>query len=412
MKIKKSTAVMLCVILIMLSGCTKREKVDMSGITSEEVESTSEEAENKKDYDISTAKGGLRESLDIPEVWQEDLATSGGSGSTVRIYAEVIVPDVTGVNVMETKPKEVNQGFWDEYINGMEFDEVYSIESEEAKGNFTEKELEMLSYKGDGYVAIRNGVRYVISAYKEVNSELIECVPFSYGDFIKDREVKELSLGWQGYMAGYDVDNRCHISEDTLEETFYDELGQLGISDMRIEEINILRWYITEKDDRETNYYDGYSVLFAKNIDGIDVADRYAYFNNIFEFSGEEGMPEVGYIDEYSQEYVRFYINDEGIISMEYNAPRYISEIKAENVKLLDFEQVKEIYREIITNSKADRENIILLRKLELKYFAIPNEEDTNVQNIVPVWILSDGDTQSERFIIINAIDGSVIQLL
>ncbi|MDE6025590.1 MAG: hypothetical protein K2G45_09060 [Lachnospiraceae bacterium] len=404
MKIKKISIMIMCVIMATVSGCTKREKVDMSDVSSVGTD-------NNEEYEISTDKGSIRESLGVPEIWQEDLATSRGGGSTVRIYAEVIVPDVTGVNVVETKPKEVNREFWEEYINALDFDEVYPIESEEAKGKFTQKELEILSYKGDGYVATRNNVRYVISANKVSYSDVIECDTFTNHDFIRGREVDSVVLGWDEYKGNSTV-NRCSIPEDKLEETFYGELKKLGISDMSISEITQLHWDVTELDGTEENYLDGYSVLFTKKIDGIDVADRYAYFDNIFEFSEEDGMPEVKYVDEYFQEYIRIYINDEGIIYMEYNLPSYISAIKAENVKLLDFEQVKEIYRDIITNSKADRESIILLKKLELAYFALPNEDDEAVRAIVPVWILSDGDVQSQRFIIINAIDGSVIQLL
>lgn len=411
MKYNKIFAAGLCIILITLSGCAKREKVDMSDITSEGTASTMGDAE----YNVSTDKGHIKESLGVSDVWQEDLTTSDGGGATVRIYAEVVVPDVAGVNVMETKPKEVNGEFWEEYINKMGFDEAYPYDIEKAEELFTSDELGELAYKGDGYLATRNTVRYVISCYKisygEKNNEVLECAPFRFREFIRDREVEGVGIGFDDYKSNSAV-NRCSIPEDNLEETLYGELDKLGISDMGISEITQLHWGITEVDGTEENYLDGYSVLFSRNIGGIDVVERDSYFNNIFNFREDKDTPEVKYVDEYFHEYVRIYINDEGIIYMEYNNPRYISAVKAENVKLLDFEQVKDVYRNVIANSEVDRESIVLLKKLEFAYFALPNEDDITVHTIIPVWILSDGDAQSERFIIINAIDGSVIQLL
>ncbi|MDE6026224.1 MAG: hypothetical protein K2G45_12330, partial [Lachnospiraceae bacterium] len=387
-KYKKITVILMCALLITAVGCSKRKSVDMGDITSEATENTGE-------YEISTDKSSIKESLGVPDVWQEDIATSVGDSATVRIYAEVIVPDISDVKVLEVKQKEADREFWEPYINKMGFDEIqylgnYFDDEATIRAKLAKEGCAGVVYSGEGYLAKRNNLCYIVSFSKEGLLHILTCEPCDRSKFPQ----------------------KCSIEFDALEQTVYDELEKMGITGFKMASIHDTAYHEIKMDGSGMGAAvdGGYVVTLEKCVDGVRIASRDYFHNNIFDFKEREDASEVTYLAEYAEEFIRLEINDEGIVYMEYFAPSDVTEIKASNVKLLDFEQVQQVYRNIIINSQVDKESIVLLKKLEFAYFKVPSKDDVDTGSIIPVWILSDGESDCTRFIIINAIDGTVFQ--
>lgn len=86
--------------------------------------------------------------------------------------------------------------------------------------------------------------------------------------------------------------------------------------------------------------------------------------------------------------------------------PFAIMDVVVGNVDLLDFEQIKELFRTIIQNSSA--ENVVTLNVLELKYIMMYDTNNSKEFSIIPAWFLS-SNVDNNANIVINAVDGSLI---
>lgn len=94
-----------------------------------------------------------------------------------------------------------------------------------------------------------------------------------------------------------------------------------------------------------------------------------------------------------------------------------ITKILNENVPVLDFDQIKNRIREIVTYGCSWKEDTtssstLVISEVALSHVMIPKINDQKVRLLAPVWIVYyTADDDIETVFGINAIDGSVADL-
>lgn len=109
-----------------------------------------------------------------------------------------------------------------------------------------------------------------------------------------------------------------------------------------------------------------------------------------------------------------FLITDEGLLVGEIYNPKIRGELLAENVELLDFDQVVKQGINQIKNLYADKGSSIekfevRVKTIELSYAYMQSPENPDEYIMIPVWDFKSGDNGT-IYVTINAIDGSVVE--
>lgn len=175
----------------------------------------------------------------------------------------------------------------------------------------------------------------------------------------------------------------------------------------------------------ETMYSPFYQLTFIRGIDGIASTYELRYFTN------DDNAETIYY------ERIYIYINDNGIVAIEWNSPLVKKEVLNDNVGLLQFD---EIMQEAIKNLPLIASKDVTLKKdhseinidqIRLGYMQVKLKNRPNEFMFIPVWdffgtsknhysemipgwtIDEDGwlclDNLAKSYVTINAIDGSVI---
>ncbi|MDE6026228.1 MAG: hypothetical protein K2G45_12350 [Lachnospiraceae bacterium] len=414
------------------------------------------------EYKLSTGKDKIKDRLGVEDMWDEALESSVGEDIDVRIYAGVTVPDVTQMDVTEIEYRNVNTENREEIITSFGFDGIYYRDRKYLSKELIKKELDSLKKERDMmtkdseawkkstkiyesyedmekqfaseigalesaykdapeeltvatdftdsyYLACKNGVLYFVTA----DANCIRWEPYDDKDVLR-KNVEADRVSVTPAMKAEDpydkIENKCETPIEALEEKAKKYLEDLGYQGFEVTLINDMKWnvYTCEYEymnEPKESFYDGYYIILRKTVSGVEIAD--GFNNNMFSFPGEEDVTNINY----QIEYVTLAMNDSGVICLEGWNLSKVTDVKAMNVELLNFEQVKERYRNVIKNSHVRGNTDILLKEMKLAYCSYPSPTDNRKHLYIPVWILSDGEDVSEKFVVINAIDGSIIQL-
>lgn len=165
----------------------------------------------------------------------------------------------------------------------------------------------------------------------------------------------------------------------------------------------------------------GYMFYFSRNINGSPITYTMEYGG------GVESMEST--IEPWGYEICKIIITEDGIQTVEIQCPYEIGEVQTENVKLLDFDSIIQIYEQMMEvsnagNAQYEEQRTYHITRITLGYSRIYNPQtDNNSGLLVPVWDFFGGfdieangyseknaGTYSTRsFMTINAIDGTVI---
>lgn len=167
-------------------------------------------------------------------------------------------------------------------------------------------------------------------------------------------------------------------------------------------------------------------LYFTKSYNGVNTT----YCEKVSYFSADEDY------DPYDQtnpnyrpfiytEYIRVVVDNNAIVEWLRIHPKETVEQISDNVSLLPFESIKEIFRQQAVNELAYESKVVISRdivinKIVLGMMAIGEKDNNDGQLVVPVWDfigtqtinhLVDGTETSAdySFLTINAIDGSII---
>lgn len=159
-----------------------------------------------------------------------------------------------------------------------------------------------------------------------------------------------------------------------------------------------------------------YVLTFLRKIDGVPV-------NNIAEAKSTEGWQGKDYVKKnWPGERVLVYVNDDGVVGMDINAPLEITEVVVDHSSLQSFAQISRIFEQMAVIKNANESEAVFteitLQKVTLGYTRISARDNFEEGYLVPVWDFRgkikrtgvETEVKTDASILtINAIDGTII---
>ena len=206
------------------------------------------------------------------------------------------------------------------------------------------------------------------------------------------------------------------------------KLAQEKADAMGLDDLNQCGWdYAIQTsigtDDNSSYLGSGYVIYYSRTINGTPLTYTMDAGGAL------EDMDST--METWAYENLYFYVNADGIDSMTYCNPYTIGETKTENLSLLPFSEIMNIYEKMMIVTNADNltyENsrVFNIDRIVLGYARIYEPStDAHTGLLVPVWDFFgsrkidseyDGETCSDTtdwptwsFLTINAVDGSII---
>lgn len=432
------------ILLILMTGCGK-DKVEYVTETNTPTDSVGS--------DISMRPVAEKVGVD-EELWEEtvDLATAK------KVKAEICVPDVTGMKVIEvetidyaydTALKEefltaISTGpiyyYGDEYRIKEEYEEDLArygelLDLEAGTGSYLEQEyyyiynelLDAYENAPDEYVEIADfsSNTYLVTS-KENNLQYVVCFDEGHVDMrLLDTRVLVETNGEPITVYTHNNDdiqvsnigeNRCTMSQEDAQLMAEKFIEKLGVEEF---ELFITDEFLIQTFDtafEEENYYDGYCFTFVRNIDGIITKNIAFGRTNTTSYQGQEitNEKQTSGITYYRGrgDYIMICVNDKGVVDFCYaNAHKSVS--MTENVSLLSYDSIKQAMAEEIYARDYYKFDCFIYMELTYLYYY---DYDAKKGSIIPVWVLTNDEATDIKNsdlsqVIINAIDGSVINM-
>ncbi len=458
-----------CFCMVSLAGCNK-EKVQYI-----------DDTDVNTDTDSSTTM--LKEELQVEERWEETIKINN---TNIVIDAELTIPEISNVSVIEANAKvfqpEERKAVMDtfsqeiyyyggDYYTKSELDDL--IKQEEEK---IEKMKNSEIYEADqefalGYIEVSEDViEKLREGYDDATEEHVVATDFSYNSFLikyngldyifrfdsgYDKSnsavmyssvTMELANYYDMYDNPYDIeengfqfeihgvygsvestDNLCQITVEDAKEVAVDFLNQMDVGRFEVVREQPLYGYHILEGNPPENWNNGYVFVFHRKVNEMKVDGEYIYKNN-YNYLSEQalknkkinGIPTTEM--NYGLEEIVLYVNDIGVIKMEYYYPLELGETIASDVNLLEYAKIKDAFineLDNLLNGGSDlyaSESYIKFTNLDFVYFPLINYEgNTYKLSLIPAWRLSDKEIQTDKipmhFIVINAMDGSVINV-
>lgn len=209
------------------------------------------------------------------------------------------------------------------------------------------------------------------------------------------------------YIAGdadSSLENQCELSEEVARELAQNFIESLELDYSVYAGSSQLQWFKgTDFQNPELNYIvDGYVLYYEAGIEDTSFVQYgtqkdYCYFGD-----KEKSSEELQYSLETR---IEIYVNGKGIIGMQAKNPIKITHV-TDGIKCLPLNTVKGIIKEYDMNNYllGDERN-----ELKLIYFRVRDKENPGYYSYIPVWRFARGTEIIKNAILINAIDGSVI---
>ena len=437
----------LLVLMLILAGCennkvtTETTNVDLG------------------DIDVDLSMVNVKDRVGAEDYWSETVS----SDKSVFIEADVVIPDVSDVKIIQEEERyftpeekeEIIRVFSDEdiYVYPMNIEDwtVSQLEEEiewfeeyieAVSDNSSQEELDKMDeelqelyayledaptdysvaddFSGQRYISKYNGYDYLFAFFGEVE------YPYYSSFYMETEDYKTRCDGKVYESITFDMSDRYTFSENMCVLTEDDACAQaksiaeaLGYGDFTVGSVHPLLcngW--SENNVIEDSWYEGYNITLYREIDGIEVDGRSweevreNMLNNSgivmeSEQEGEEVYTNYGY------EKIIIAINDNGILRLDYMSPFLIKEVISEDTELLDYNSIQDILIDEINYNYEIYKNVVF-NKLEFKYYPVRyDEEGSNINYaIVPVWILTVEDSYETRYyVMVNAIDGEIIHI-
>ena len=127
-------------------------------------------------------------------------------------------------------------------------------------------------------------------------------------------------------------------------------------------------------------------------------------------YDGNESNEEQDNIP-YSFETMYFRITDQGVEQFIWNSPMELGEKQAENVTLLDYSQIEDIFKNQMALKLADVEDTTVIHVNEIKFglMRVLNKDKQDEFTLVPTWDFISDVYGRSSILTINAIDGSIL---
>lgn len=153
-----------------------------------------------------------------------------------------------------------------------------------------------------------------------------------------------------------------------------------------------------------------YVLRYTRDFNGMPIT----YTSNRSDAITDSGT----YNEPWPYETLTYYVNDDGIVGMRWEAPYSILENVTEDSSLIPFSEVEKIFEKMIAVKYANTQSIIAIENIRFGYARVAEQNRSGSALLVPAWdffgTISDfnGISRSDygtSLITINAIDGSII---
>ena len=467
---------------LLLTGC--RETPDSVIVKQKGEKAIEKYEEEKTDTSSDEASRNIREKLSVPETFSEDITAEDGK-IIIHTDAAVELPDTTGFSTVEVKAVPLTQEFMDTITNGLfpekkmyEPEYYYGMTKEYYQNKINEVRALMAQDSAEsesGEALTQEDLQQMLEEYEAAYAvapkslEKKETAPlltengtgdprFSgvaedengrpYSYFVKASADEPVSvqvkyLGdtenasdqalWSDYTPASQyvpeelgteekIKSAVGISYEEAKKTADEKAASIGISDMSADAWDYAICRDIERSDEVIKT--GFVFYYTRKIDGCPVTYTSAIGG------GLEDMDST--IEPWTYEHLSIVISKEGLEELSYGSPYELGEVQVENVKLLDFEEIAQIYSQMMQYKlsgeleggyiKSCKVNV---NRVTLGYSRIYSPTQDNRSGVlVPVWdffgnyerTLNEGegpaDTDTERYnslLTINAVDGTVI---
>ncbi len=346
----------------------------------------------------------LRAQLGAPEAFQATYYSNTGR-SKVSVDAAVVVPDVVAVHRYEVAPRYFTTDEAELAANLYFGDgQWWHGDTEKTEVIFPELHGKWSTIRGCNLYAQGNVRRELSVTSRTVNR-------FGKTLFINNYfEIYNWDGGWSRQAGTAEEARRL---ADRLVNSVWPEMVYAG-TDPRMQPT-------TDRigsniDGNHMKQY-GYRLYYCRVVDGIPVTP---VSNEVYR--PNNAVEDAGYVPPMQYENVLVDVDADGIFFFRYENPFTIKGRLEENVPLLPFSQIMEIFSGVAPMSIASAEraesNLLSIDRIVLGYMCVPIKSDVTRYQMIPVWDFfgdrtvngkSHVDEVMESWLTINAIDGTVI---
>lgn len=453
--------------------------------------SESTDATVSSDTTSSAARTTIRDLINAPATYKSQV-TDDSAKLVVNTDAAVEIPDVEKISAISVTPAEITQDLLDRITDAFFSNaKIYTAESyyaqtkEEIKKTLDELNEDVSNGNLDPYnLGTDDDGNYVYDIYSDIEywedqyeaapetKNLIEGRPTigtktysSTGEVMEDNAftgVAQMNDGSEYYYTTsswgpypfsvkfnklakkggeklpsdsmwYDYSSSSPYEKPTEESIGISledakKLVQEKVDAMGLSDVNQCGWDFAihttiGTDDKSSYLGSGYVIYYSRTINNVPLT--YTMDSG----GAYEDMDST--METWAYENLYFYVDADGIDSMNYSNPYTIGETKTENLSLLPFSEIMNIYEKMMIVTNADNmsyENsrIYDIDRIVLGYARIYEPStDAHTGLLVPVWDFFgsrqidseyDGQTYSDTtdystwsFLTINAVDGSII---
>ncbi|MDF2538530.1 MAG: hypothetical protein K0S76_1551 [Herbinix sp.] len=430
-----------------LSACQatpEEEIIKQKGNLEEVIQNSQQEAEN--------SETNLKDTLGVPDQDAFELQTNN-KNVEILVDSEVYVPEVTKVPVVHLNridfvdadiEKLSKLFFADSEIYPERTYRDYSkdellqeiAKAQKALENEDAENKELFSRKLEPYISELQSLLETapdtvilepITEYKF--SELDETYGsqsfMAYGDINGNKGHFNIQKGSSYNSCSFMIDKPegflCYSKNDIISEDGVEAANMPINCDYSEEEAVQLCQNIVEKLGKDKEYilysvepladgypsagitaYLGYRIKFSRTIEGIpETVDMYMFDD------------ELGCLDTFPYDYERmeFTVSNVGIENFIWTSPLELGERAAENISLLSYSDVIDIFKNQILLKYADQEEVLKVHipQIRFGYMRVRDNESQSSFTMVPAWDFLCNDYGLMSILTINAIDGSIL---
>ncbi len=460
-------------VALLLTGC---QKTPEEGI----VKGKSSEALIEK-AQTTPGQGALAQRVNAPEHY--DAAFSNESGElTVTVDAAVTVPDADKVPIIRVKPAHITQAQTDVLMDTLVQGELYQFGIPRTKSEIADQIVEVKRQIAQGPSPEDEGTlfvtedgqltweEYMRDIYLPMLQEQYDAAPETAepqpatglltddGSGLKSAGGVNTTdeLGWESLIV-YDSDNMdippsaqyvraaaegfifayntaerfsqivdyAGVDIDDLAPVTVTEAEARAMCDAVVQALDIphMTLYAAAK-----KYGGGkeaprccWELQYTRDIGGVPVAYT-SWSVGLPELPAGVSAAEAVYIAPWDYEKLNFYVNDDGIVGMNWQSPCQLTDTVTEDAALMDFADVADIFQKMFTVKYDGEAMDVTIDAVRLSYMRVSEQDKNYTGLLVPVWdfygsqtrLLGNGETDTfydpdQSLLTINAVDGTVV---
>ncbi len=470
---KKLLALSLSLVLLLAAGC---QSTPEEGI----VKGKSSDALIEK-AQTTPGQGTLAQRVNAPAHY--DAAFSNESGTlTVTVDAAVTVPDAEAVPIIRVKPANITQAQTDVLMDQLVQGELYDFDMPRTKAEIADQIVEVKRQIAQGPSPEEANTRYstedgeltweeyMQDVYLPMLQEQYDAAPetaerqLATGKLTDDGSGLKLAgganttaeLGWESLVV-YDSENMdiptsaqyvraaaegfifsYNTAEQFSQTMDYDgvdieDLAPVSVTEaearamcdavVKALDIPNMTLYAAAK-----KYGGGkeaprccWELQYTRNIGGVPVAYT-GYSVGLPDLPAGASAAEAVYIAPWDYEKLNFYVNDGGIVGMNWQSPCQLTDTVTEDAALMDFADVADIFQKMFTVKYDGQDMDVTVSAIRLSYMRVSEQDKSYTGLLVPVWdfygsqtwTLGDGEPYTfydpdMSLLTINAVDGTVV---